>query len=259
MSTESIDVDHLAFWLSSFWAALYILRHYRRRSTKAFFLPAPSSSAPSSSPDIYSTRSTRVTLRNFHLNIESTACNTLHQITSIVLKRHPRWRALGALAYDLGSVFGVLGMLGSVILLAWTTFKLGASSADHPGSPVHPPRADLHKRDSLSEDSSLQSATSYGHEPPLRLIVSTTDVNLSSSSWCDSSNKHIFLPPLLLRRADTRGNNTSLSCHHPAPCPLCNTNHPRTRTRACCSPVRTYTALQRDLADLGFFAGRQCL
>ncbi|KAI0770208.1 hypothetical protein C8Q74DRAFT_1274160 [Fomes fomentarius] len=157
-------------WLSFFWAALYALRQYQRRTHQGSFLPAPRSSAPSTSPDLYRSRQTRVTLRNFHLNVQSTAWNGYHQNATARLKRRDRWRALLTLAYDIGSVLGLLGMIGSVLLLAWTTVQLGLSWCSHPTqSNISPEIKSLHKRDASTEDVPTMSQDS--RSAPLYLII----------------------------------------------------------------------------------------
>ncbi|KAI1787204.1 hypothetical protein LXA43DRAFT_975386 [Ganoderma leucocontextum] len=91
--------------LSILWAVLYAFRQYRRRSSKPSLLPSPTSSTKSQSSELLKTRTTRVTLSNFHLGTS-------------------RWRRPLNLIYDAGSAFGVLGMLGSLVLLFWTTLQL---------------------------------------------------------------------------------------------------------------------------------------
>lgn len=158
-------------WLSFFWAALYALRQYQRRTHQGSFLPAPRSSAPSTSPDLYRSRQTRVTLRNFHLNVQSTTLNGFHQNATARLKRRDRWRALLTFAYDIGSVLGLLGMIGSVLLLGWTTVQLGLSWCSHPTqSNISPEYKSLHKRDAFTDDVPTMSQDS--RSAPLYLIVS---------------------------------------------------------------------------------------
>ena len=119
LHTMTSDLSSLLFWLSSFWGALYLLRQYRRRTAAAGrLLPAPSAVGSSTSLELLKTRTTRIALKNCHLSLSSTAWNATHQRTTARLRR--RGQGALALAYDAGSVLGVLGMVGAVVLLAWT-------------------------------------------------------------------------------------------------------------------------------------------
>ncbi|KAI0755061.1 peptidase family M50-domain-containing protein [Daedaleopsis nitida] len=162
-------VDHLAFWLSVFWAALYGLRHRWRRTHSGSFLPAPSSSTPSTSPELFRTRDVRVTLRNFHLNIQSTAWNTHHQYAVARLKRTGRWRGFMVSTYDAGSAFGILGMLGSILLLVWTTIGLAFSWYDYNWHNRNEVMV-VHKRDAYAANDVSGISQSYP-SAPLQLII----------------------------------------------------------------------------------------
>ncbi|KAI0712062.1 hypothetical protein C8Q76DRAFT_768815 [Earliella scabrosa] len=164
-----MGVEAAVLWLSSFWLALYALRHHRRQKHRGLSLPAPTS-VSTSSPELFRTRETRVTLRNLHLNIQSTAWNASHQYLAARLKRRDRWRAVLLLAYDIGSVLGVLGMLGSVLLLAWTAVRLAFSWYDPPSLPHTPSgTAALHKRDVVAYGTPTLSTSAQN--APLHLII----------------------------------------------------------------------------------------
>ena len=164
-------LQDLLFWLLLLWAALYAFRHYRRRRTShPTFLPGPTSSTKFLSPEIFRTRTTRVTLSNLHLGVQSTACNDAHQSLAARLKRS-RWRRPLGLAYDAGSLSGVLGMLGSILLLLWTTLHLVSSVHVSKASVSTTSRA-LYKRQDFIGEGSL-SPESSSRDAPLQLIVST--------------------------------------------------------------------------------------
>ncbi|KAI0700664.1 hypothetical protein C8T65DRAFT_709626 [Cerioporus squamosus] len=150
--------------LAFFWASLYALRAHRRRTAPAAFLPAPSSSSSAASPVLFASRGTRITLHNFHLSAHLSFFNDIHLYASARLRRS-RWKAFVTLAYDAGSLFGVLGMVGSLLLLVWASVQLALSLYDKP-YPVLPPHTPaLRKRDVLPD------VASSSHHVPLTLIV----------------------------------------------------------------------------------------
>ncbi|KAM5543784.1 hypothetical protein V8D89_002401 [Ganoderma adspersum] len=157
--------------LSVFWALLYVFRYYRRRSSKLSLLPSPTSSTKSQSPELLRTPTTRVTLSNFHLGIHSTAFNPLLHHFATRLKG-TRWRNLLNLVYDAGSALGVFGMLGSVILLMWTTMQLLSSVNLNRGN-MHFPSAvlSLHKREDLLDQPSSALSPNKSRDVPLQLII----------------------------------------------------------------------------------------
>lgn len=156
--------------LALFWAALYALRARRRRRAPASFLPAPSASAPSVSPVLFSSRGTRITLHNFHLSAQLFSFNDIHLSASARLRKS-RWKSLLTLVYDAGCLLGVLGMVGSLLLLVWASFQLALSLYDQ-SHPIPPPHSSaLHKRDTLSE--AAPSVSTSPHHSPLTLIVSS--------------------------------------------------------------------------------------
>ena len=174
-STVSSAMGHLHNLfaaLSVFWALLYAFRHFRRRSSKQSLLPSPTSSSKSQSSDLLRTPTTRITLSNFHLGLHSTAFNPLLHHFATRLKSS-RWRKLLNLVYDTGSALGVLGMLGSIVLLIWTTLQL-FSSVNLNRDKIHFPSAVLsfHKRESWSDQPSSALPPSESRDPPLQLIVS---------------------------------------------------------------------------------------
>ena len=68
-----------------------------------------------------SRRRTRVSLHSLHLKISTTAWNTYHDTLSSFLARKGKngIRTLFKLTYDLGTVFGVVGIVVAVATLLW--------------------------------------------------------------------------------------------------------------------------------------------
>lgn len=66
-------------------------------------------------------RHTRVSLHSLHLKISTTAWNTYHDTLSSLLARRGRNRinTLFKLTYDLGAVFGAVGIVVAVATLLW--------------------------------------------------------------------------------------------------------------------------------------------
>ncbi|KAH9915065.1 peptidase family M50-domain-containing protein [Epithele typhae] len=99
----SSEFSQLVFWLTAFWGGLYLLRHYRRRTARAASLPAPTVVGVSTSPDLLRTRSTRVTLTNCHLGLNTTTFNGMHQHFTSRLQRARARRGAMVFAYDLAA------------------------------------------------------------------------------------------------------------------------------------------------------------
>lgn len=164
------DIQLLVFALALFWIALYALRHRRARAHRISTLPSLTSSARGpASTELFRSPATRITLDTCHLRYSSTAWNALHQSSTARLAKRGDWRRVLQLAYDVGSVLGVLGMLGSVLLLLWTTVQLSGSLYTRSEYSHISGASGIRKRDTSEED----SLTSETHAAPaLQLIVS---------------------------------------------------------------------------------------
>jgi S2P endopeptidase len=68
-----------------------------------------------------SRRQTRVSLHSLHLKISTTAWNTYHDTLSSLLARRGKHRvnALFKLTYDLGVIFGAVGIVVAIVALPW--------------------------------------------------------------------------------------------------------------------------------------------
>ncbi|KAI0354020.1 hypothetical protein OH77DRAFT_1426424 [Trametes cingulata] len=164
------NLEQLVFWLSVFWSALYAFRYHRRRARRVSTLPGLTSSARPASTELFRSSVTRITLDKCHLRYQSTAWNALHQSSSARLAKRTDWRTALQLVYDVGSLLGVLGMLGSVLLLVWTTLQLASTlyaGSTHVGS--HVSAGGIRKRDfnDYGDDAIHEADVA----PPLQLIV----------------------------------------------------------------------------------------
>lgn len=233
------DIQLFVFALSVFWIALYALRHRRARAHRISTLPSLTSSARGpASTELFRSPATRITLDTCHLRYSSTAWNALHQSSTARLAKRGDWRRVLQLAYDVGSVLGVLGMLGSVLLLLWTTVQLSSSLYTRSGYSHTSGHSGISKRD-IIEDDGLTSETHAA--PALQLIVS-----LQLRSRMD----HILLfgrVPSLHRlcaqtcphsaRVDSRAHHALAPPPAPPHCSLNHASHPRMRTRSRCRDV----------------------
>lgn len=104
--------------LAFLWAAIHAIR-FLFPPARTSILPSINLSRRSSFPD---PPTTQVFLNLFHLRFQTTACNIYHDCLATALKkeRRPRLSLILMRFYDLGSVFGILGMLTGLVILSWT-------------------------------------------------------------------------------------------------------------------------------------------
>ncbi|KAI9068996.1 hypothetical protein FKP32DRAFT_1671751 [Trametes sanguinea] len=171
------ELERLLLWLVVFWAALYALRYYRRRNRRITTLPSLTSSSWPASTELFKSAVTRITLSKLHLRYQSTAWNALHQSSSARLAKRTEWRRALQLVYDIGSVLGVLGMLGSVLLLAWTSIQLASSMFSHSAQVDAPEQSRQFSKRELPEDDATAAHESPA-SPALQLIIPGVTVPL---------------------------------------------------------------------------------
>ena len=71
-------------------------------------------------------QSTKVILKKLHLRVETTACNSRHHdLARLLVKKRTLARVL-MFFYDMGSVFGIIGTIGSLCIMLWTCKELSA-------------------------------------------------------------------------------------------------------------------------------------
>ena len=113
-----MDVVPFILAISLIWAAIhflhYLLRLSARRSLRLHVLPIsrPHRHAGTASP-------TKFVLKHLHLRIESSSWNASHDALSAALARTRNpWPKRLKFLYNIGSILCVLGMLGSLLILA---------------------------------------------------------------------------------------------------------------------------------------------
>lgn len=119
------------------WAVIYAVN--KRRREKPGRLPLPVYGTPRTHAVQY-----QVKLRPFHLTVETTAFNQTHDKFAWTLLRNPALKDVLRSFYGFGAALCVIGMLGGVGMLVWTTWKLSYLLL------VTPPAGDgLVKRDAV--------------------------------------------------------------------------------------------------------------
>ncbi|OSD07677.1 hypothetical protein PYCCODRAFT_1401627 [Trametes coccinea BRFM310] len=169
-SSSHSELENASIWLLALWSALYALRYYRRRNRRITTLPSLTSSSWPASTELFKSPVTRITLNNLHLRYQSSAWNALHQSSSARLSKRTEWRRALQLVYDIGSALGVLGMLGSVLLLAWTSVQLAASLFVQSTRPNTPEQRHGFAKRELSEDGGTTVHEARA-TPSLQLII----------------------------------------------------------------------------------------
>ena len=107
----------LLYSLALLWAIIYAVNN--RRRGKPGRLPLPAYYTPRTQTARY-----QVQLRPLHLIVETTAFNQTHDKFVWTLLRNPALKDILESFYDFGAALGVIGMLGGVGMLLWTTWKL---------------------------------------------------------------------------------------------------------------------------------------
>lgn len=101
------------YYLLVLWAIIYIAYYVFKRQ-KGLTLPLHDLQPPPFN----------VVLKPFHLIIDTTIFNQPHDTFAVYLYNTPLFRRVLQHLYNVGNIFGVLGMFGGIAVLAWTTVKL---------------------------------------------------------------------------------------------------------------------------------------
>ena len=103
------------FWVIVFWLIIHVLHHISGRlgQRSSSLLPAPFSSGR---------QVHNVILGIAHLRVETTRFNAPLSVLPFIL--HGRLRSPLKLLYNGGGLLGVIGMIGSVVVLLWQAYNL---------------------------------------------------------------------------------------------------------------------------------------
>ena len=103
------------FWVIVFWLVTHVLHHISGRvgQRSSNLLPAPFSSGP---------QVHNVILGIAHLRVETTRFNAPFAGLPFIL--HGRLRRPLKLLYNGGGLLGIVGMIGSVVVLLWQAYNL---------------------------------------------------------------------------------------------------------------------------------------
>jgi hypothetical protein len=110
--------------LAVFWTVLHALHSSSKSLPGNSILPIAASRRDHSP--------TKVTLKDIRLHIHTTAWNSTHDRLSASLRQRDNATTRAALTwfYSAGALAGLLGMLGAVGLLAWTSLRLSGTPLD---------------------------------------------------------------------------------------------------------------------------------
>ena len=125
---------HSLIWsFSGFWATIYAIRASRRQR-RTTLLPGGHLPEQNHFGSFGNSRTCRVSVQNFHLKVETRRFNDKHDDLAEFLAnpRNERVRRALKVFYDVGAVFGVIGMIAGVGILMYTCgqFLWNASPTD---------------------------------------------------------------------------------------------------------------------------------
>lgn len=156
--------------LIAIWCAIHVLSYISTHRSSSI-LPTGNNQHRNSR------RHTRVSLHFLHLKISTTAWNTYHDTLSSFLARRGKHRinTLFKLTYDLGAVFGAVGIVVAVATLlwictssAWTLFqKMSLAKGSNGASDI----SHLMRRE--TSQSSLQASSPYLEITPIVSLASS--------------------------------------------------------------------------------------
>ena len=180
--------------------------------------------------------STTITLRTLYLRIESTAFNFHHDALSHRLTRNPTARLSTALrvAFDLGIVISLLGMVVALALLSWTFMLLVRRLVVG----MAPPSPDIHTHVKRTHQSDYIPHTSPARAPadiPVQLLVR-------------ANHTGAFMPPNVSyplthdTNADPRSHFPALTSSDAHRRTILLSSHTRSRARSLCRTVRRLTS-----------------
>lgn len=111
-----------------FWALIYVVDRLLRRRGQQDRLALPIHASPDS---------LHVVLKPFHLVIDTKIFNPAHDKFSVYLYKKQSIQNVLRTFYNVGNLFGVLGMSSAIGLLGWTAVKLLYVTLHDPQSAAH--------------------------------------------------------------------------------------------------------------------------
>lgn len=182
-----------ALVLAFIWAAIHSVRYLFIHSRPKYLLPSVSNDSRRSSTS--DTPTTHVFLKSFHLRLQTTAWNIYHDLLATELKKERTVFLSQALTsfYDLGSVFGILGMLTGLVILSWTsglsTLSLARKIINYSNQAQSSVTSELVRRDLESAalplpeyESFIKPIASCSIVVPFRLLINCADSRLHGSA-----------------------------------------------------------------------------
>jgi hypothetical protein len=160
--------------VASLWSALHAINYYINIRYQSSILPTTYSSSRSWGVQLSRAKgSFAVKLHLLHLKLETTSLNRVHDKLSAyfshqsysVRRASSLFPALIRGLYDLGAVFGVLGLLCTIAMLFWTCSELVSIVLVHSGS--HTQGLQLSKR-SYTASPSVPHASPLTFQPVVR-------------------------------------------------------------------------------------------
>lgn len=199
--------------LSVFWTAVYTIRATRKHRNSSL-LPSDRLSTHNS---FGNSKVCKVTLQNFHLKVETRVLNEKHDNLTDRLAKPSRRRLRATLEgfYDLGAVFGAIGLIVGLAILSHTCFSFihqwNVWEADN-SAPKSRLKRDLKSMESVDEN----TRSGFGINPivsPMPYVHVFSKLTLSDS-WGDCALVPSAFPPpgpILLTMCPRRGTRRSRS------------------------------------------------
>ncbi|KIL62786.1 hypothetical protein M378DRAFT_25376 [Amanita muscaria Koide BX008] len=116
-----MSVGYAALAVLLFWSLLHGIRHILNRPSRGAVLPWNLNKTRR-----FSSSTIQLSLHHVHLQVQTTACNTLHDrfIHLLTSKGNRKYKIWLSSLYKIGYYFAILGMAAATIILFWTCWLL---------------------------------------------------------------------------------------------------------------------------------------
>lgn len=155
------------WFLAIFWSLIYAVHKRYLSSTSKYLLPG-------GSPAPRKSKSWSLELKNLNIKLETSVFNSFHENASVSLLARSKTRKVFGSIYDVGSVFGVLGAFGGIVVLGFTSYQTLSILLFRQNNEI----ASLHKRDL---ETTLESASAEDHDILVKALVCI--ILFLRSSW----------------------------------------------------------------------------